>query len=123
MSDSSFAAQTRHRRPLTTAGRPPVLDVVDDNWASETLSDDDIDVKQLESSIAPLLEEGELDADAVVVSSSQSGSGVNSAAERRRREEGRWNDLALDYFDSATTSSSTVMTSGPGAHNNASQRQ
>lgn len=94
MSDSSYPSLTRHRRPLSTAGRPPALDVIDDLWASETLSDDEIDVEQHEAVIAPMLEEGDLDVDAVVVLSTS----LNSAVERRRREEGRWNDLALDYF-------------------------
>ena len=97
MSDSSFAAATRHRKPYSTAGRPPSLDVIDDGWAADILSDDEIDVKQQEAAIAPLLDEGE-DVDAVVVSTGHSGSAAG-AAERRRREEGRWNDLGLDHFD------------------------
>jgi hypothetical protein len=76
------------------------LDIVDDAWAADTLSDDEIDVERHEAAIAPLLEEGELDVDAVVVSTGHSGSAGNGAAERRKREEGRWNDLALDQFDS-----------------------
>lgn len=95
MSDSSYAALTRHRRPLSTAGRPPALDVIDDIWASDTLSDDEIDVERHEAVIAPMLEEGDLDVDAVVVSVSTG----QSAADRKRKEEGRWNDLAMDYFE------------------------
>ena len=95
-SDSNYNAATRHKRPLSTAGRPPALDVVDDAWAADTLSDDEIEVSaQREADLAQLLEtEGELD-DAVVVAAGQNGS-----AERRRREEGRWADLGLDNLDS-----------------------
>ena len=106
MSDSSYAAITRHRRPFSTAGRPPFLDVVDDVWASEVLSDDEIDVTQYEAVIAPMLEEGELDVDAVVVSTG------HSSAERRRKEEGRWNDLGLDTFGQATASTGQASTAG-----------
>jgi hypothetical protein len=67
-SDSNYAAATRHRRPLSTAGRPPVLEIVDDDWAADKLSDDEVEVGRHEAAVAPLLEEGELDADAIVVS-------------------------------------------------------
>jgi hypothetical protein len=98
-SDSNYNAATRHKRPLSTAGRPPALDVVDDAWAADTLSDDEIEVSaQREADLAQLLEtEGELD-DAVVVAAGQNGSAANGAA--RRREEGRWADLGLDNLDS-----------------------
>lgn len=94
----------RHRRPQSTAGRPPTLDIVDDEWAAATLSDDEIDAKGHEDAISSLLEEGELDVDAVVVPTGS----VNGAAERRRREEGRWNDLGLDYFDPANNASNAA---------------
>jgi hypothetical protein len=97
-SDSNYAAVTRHRRPFSTAGRPPVLDIVDDEWASEKLPDDDVDVRRHEAAVAPLLEEGELDADAIVVSPTGNSSiAANNASERRRREEG-WNELGLDQL-------------------------
>jgi hypothetical protein len=67
-SDSNYAAVTRHLRPFSQAGRPPVLEIVDDDWAADTLSDDEIEVGRHEAAVAPLLEEGELDADAIVVS-------------------------------------------------------
>jgi hypothetical protein len=38
------------------------------NWAADTLSDDEIETSRSEAAVAPLLEEGELDADAIVVS-------------------------------------------------------
>jgi hypothetical protein len=120
MSDSNYAAATRHKRPLSTAGRPPALDIVDDDWAADTLSDDEIEVSaQREADLAGLLDETELD-DAVVVAAGQSGTAANAAAERRRREEGRWNDLGLDAFDSnnnAVGSASTAgaQRSGPGS--------
>mmetsp|Transcript_118886 Transcript_118886/g.332929 ORF Transcript_118886/g.332929 Transcript_118886/m.332929 type:complete len:118 (+) Transcript_118886:150-503(+) len=98
-SDSNYAAVTRHRRPLNAkAGRPPVLELVDDQWAADKLSDDEVDVGRHEAD-AGGFEEGELDADAIVVSpTGNSASAANSAAERRRREEG-WNDLGLDQLD------------------------
>jgi hypothetical protein len=99
-SDSSYVAATRHRRPYSTSGRPPVLEIVDDAWASDKLSDDEVEVARHEAAVAPLLEEGELDADAIVVSpTGNSASAANNAAERRRREEG-WTDLGLDQLDS-----------------------
>lgn len=99
-SDSNYVATTRHRRPYSTSGRPPVLEIVDDAWAADKLSDDEVDVARHEAAVAPLLEEGELDADAIVVSpTGNSASAANNAAERRRREEG-WTDLGLDQLDS-----------------------
>lgn len=100
---------TRHRRPNSTSGRPHVLDVIDDAWASSKLSDDEMDVERHEAAVAPLIEgeEGELDVDTVVVSTGHTtGSAVDSAMERRRREEGRWNDLALDVFDAVGAAAS-----------------
>jgi hypothetical protein len=55
-------------RPFSTAARPPVLELVDDDWAADRLSDDEVEVGRHEAAVAPLLEEGELDADAIVVS-------------------------------------------------------
>jgi hypothetical protein len=113
-SDSNYVAVTRHRRPFArpAAGRPNIL-LVDDNdkieddqhfwtgssaWEMDRLEDDDIPISRHEAIVAPLLEEGELDADAIVVSPTGNSSvAANNATERRRREEG-WSDLALDQF-------------------------
>ncbi|KAL7554870.1 hypothetical protein ACHAWF_018415 [Thalassiosira exigua] len=98
MSDSKNVAAIKLRRRPPGTSRPPNLDVVDDAWAADALSDDELDATRGESAIAPLLEdEGELD-DAVVTAAN-SGSAALGALERRRREEGRWNDLGLDLFD------------------------
>eukprot|EP00585_Thalassiosira_rotula_P010184 CAMPEP_0196142004 /NCGR_PEP_ID=MMETSP0910-20130528/10757_1 /TAXON_ID=49265 /ORGANISM="Thalassiosira rotula, Strain GSO102" /LENGTH=111 /DNA_ID=CAMNT_0041403245 /DNA_START=51 /DNA_END=383 /DNA_ORIENTATION=- len=100
MSDSKNIALTKLRRNPTNPGttRPSNLDIIDDAWAADTLSDDEVEVSRGEASIAPLLEdEGELD-DAVVTTAN-SGSAASGALERRRKEEGRWNDLGLDLFD------------------------
>ncbi|KAL7572537.1 hypothetical protein ACA910_000360 [Epithemia clementina (nom. ined.)] len=95
LSDRNYAAVTRFRRPYST--RPPVwLD--DPTWRSQRLEDDEVDVQRFESAVAPLLEEGELDADAIVVTPAGNSSvAANHAAERRRREE-RWNDIGLDQL-------------------------
>ena len=106
MSDSCYSAATRHRPPTSTAGRPPSLELISDDWAAATLSDDELD-DRYESHIAPILggdEEGELalDVDAVVVSTSigQGGAGSSSGGMRdKRAEDGRWNDLGLDQLD------------------------
>jgi hypothetical protein len=113
-SDSNYAAATRHRRPFSTAGRPPVLDIVDDEWASARLPDDDVSVAKYEAAVAPLLEEGELDSDAIVVSPTGNSSTVASNAERRRREDLGWNDLGLDQLSAeralpAASASSTAQ--------------
>jgi hypothetical protein len=98
-SDSNYIAVTRWRRPYSTT--PPVwLD--DDAWrTTPTLppeSDDLVDVQKYESAVAPLLEEGELDADAIVVTpSGNSSAAANHAVERRRREE-RWTDIGLEQL-------------------------
>lgn len=78
-SDSNYAAVTRHRRQLNpTAGRPPVLELVDDDWAADKLSDDEVEVGRHEAD-AGGFEEGELDADAIVVSpAGNSASAANS---------------------------------------------
>lgn len=96
-SDSNYAAVARHRRPMSTSGRPPVLELVDDDWAADKLSDDEVEVGRHEAAVAPLLEEGELDADAIVSPAGNSSSAVSSS-EQRRREQG-WNDLGLDQLD------------------------
>lgn len=68
-SDSNYASVTRHtRRPLSKSARPVVLEVVDEAWAADKLSDDEVEIARHEAAVAPLLEEGELDADAIVVS-------------------------------------------------------
>ena len=117
MSDSSYTARIRHRgRTLqSTAGRPPSLDIIDDAWAAATLSDDEIDVERQEVAVASLLldEEGNLmDSDAACAflsTAPHSGSAADAAAERRRKEEGRWNDLALDqFFVDANSSNSQI---------------
>ncbi len=121
MSDSSYAAATRHKKPYSTTGRPYNLEIIDDTWASDTLTDDEVNCDAQEAAIASyFLDEGDfLDVDAVVVSISagrysgggghgghsghsggHGGGGTANAMERRRREEGRWNDLALDMFNS-----------------------
>lgn len=105
-SDSSYSSVTRYtRRPFTSkskssAGAVQVaLHIVDEAWVADTLSDDEVEIARHEAAVAPLLEEGELDADAIVVSpTGNSASAANNAAERRRREEG-WNDLGLDQID------------------------
>ncbi|KAL7542374.1 hypothetical protein ACHAXR_011717 [Thalassiosira sp. AJA248-18] len=104
MSDSKNIAATKLRRPThqPTNPRPSNLDIIDDAWASDKLSDDELELTSpgYEAAIAPLLEdEGELD-DAVVTTAN-SGSAASGALERRRKEEGRWNDLGLDLFDDA----------------------
>lgn len=96
---SSDGSYVRYRRPFSTAGRPCNIDVVDDEWASDKLVDDNLEISRHEAAVAPLMEEGELDADAIVVSpTGNSSSAASNASERRRREEG-WNDLALDQID------------------------
>jgi Apc13p protein len=105
-SDSNYAAATRLLRPMSTAGRPSVLEVVDDEWAADKLSDDEVDVGRHEAAVAPLLEEGELDADAIVSPAGNSSSAV-TAAERRRREEG-WTDLGLEHLDISGNGSTTT---------------
>jgi len=98
MSDSSYAAVTRHRRPYSTSGRPPELERIDDAWAAESLSDDEIDVHRHELAIAPLLDDNDLDIDAVVISNGQMGPAFTSAFERRRRDGTKWTDLAMDIY-------------------------
>lgn len=102
MSDSSYSSATRHRQPYSKAGRLPTLDIVDDEWAADTLSDDEVNCDIHEAAIASLLDEGDLDVDTVVVSAGHSGSAASSAAERRKREEGRWNDMGLDNFTASS---------------------
>ncbi len=95
MSDSNYIAATRHRKTNSTAGRPPSLEIVDDEWAADQLSDDEVDCHQHEVLIQPLL--GDIDVDAVVVSTGHSDS-TQTDSDRRRRED-KWNDLGLDRLD------------------------
>ena len=102
LSDSKNIALTKLRRNPNAkpgAARPSNLGVIDNAWAADALSDDELSLACGESSIAPLLEdEGELCDDAVVTAAN-SGSAASGALERRRKEEGRWNDLGLDLFE------------------------
>ncbi len=98
MSDSSYAAFTRHRRPYSSSGRPPELERIDDAWVAESLSDDEIDVHRHELTIAPLLDDNDLDIDTVVISNGQMGSAFTSAFERRKRDGTKWTDLAMDIY-------------------------
>jgi len=112
-SDSSYAAVTRHQRLNNmnnkVAGRPSALEIVDDDWAADKLSDDEVEIGRHELAVAPLLEEGELDADAIVSPAGNSSTALSSS-ERRRREEG-WNDLALEQLGRTTNPiSATVPT-------------
>lgn len=125
MSDSSYAARIRHRgRSLqSTAGRPPSLDIIDDAWAAATLSDDDIDVERHEVAVASMLldeEDDLLDSDAACAfaAAPHSGSTADVAAERRRKEEGRWNDLGLDQFfaDASAANNSSNNSNNQGSH-------
>jgi hypothetical protein len=106
MSDSRNIALSKLRRPRHRHGtsattRPCNLDVIDDAWASDKLSDDEIDedtTRGAESAISSLLEdEGEMDDG--IVTAANSGSAAMGALERRKREEGRWDDLGLDLFE------------------------
>lgn len=98
MSDSSSVTINKLRRPYPGTSRPSNIDIIDDAWAADKLSDDEVEVERSEAAIAQILEdEGEMD-DAVVTTAN-SGSAASGAAERRRKAEGRWNDLGLDLFD------------------------
>ena len=100
MSDSKNISTTKLRRPISkpTNPRPSNLDIIDDAWAADKLSDDELELSTGEAAIAPLLEdEGELDDG--IITTANSGSAAISALERRRKEEGRWNDLGLDLFE------------------------
>lgn len=98
MSDSKNVLVNKLRRQYPGTGRPSNLEIIDDAWVSDTLSDDEVEVEKSEAAIAPLLEdEGEMD-DAVVTTAN-SGSAAMGTLERRRKEEGRWNNLGLDLFD------------------------
>jgi hypothetical protein len=95
MSDSSYIAVTNHRKPFDTSGRPPVLELIDDDWAADVLEEEDLPTKAYE---VPLLEDGDLDGEQAVVTTGTSSSAVTNLEERRRRDEG-WNDLGLDQLD------------------------
>lgn len=96
MSDSSYIAVTNnHRKPFDTSGRPPVLELVDDEWAADVLEEEDLPTKAYEISLE---EEDDLDGEPAVVTTGTSSSAVTNLEERRRREEG-WNDLGLDQLD------------------------
>ena len=106
MSDSKYSALTKLRRPhhnhASAAGTGyRNLDIIDDAWAADKLSDDEIDettTRGAESQISSLLEdEGEMDDG--IVTAANSGSAAGGALERRRKEEGRWDDLGLDLFE------------------------
>jgi Apc13p protein len=93
-SDSNYAAVTRHRRPFSTSGRPPVLEMMDDSWAGSKLDNDEI---VLHHTPAVPLEDDEDGGDAAAAVTPNSSAAVTAASDRRRREEG-WTDLGLDLL-------------------------
>ena len=111
-SDSNYFAVARTRRQPVKPGRPVcIVDVVDDDWIKDVLPNDDVDVSRHELLVAPLLEEGELDNDAMVVSPAGNSSATAvGARERRRREEG-WNDMGLEQLDGGNVSELLVNNS------------
>jgi hypothetical protein len=120
MSDSKYSALTKLKRPhhnhASAAGTGyRNLDIIDDAWAADKLSDDEIDettTRGAESQISSLLEdEGEMDDG--IVTAANSGSAAGGALERRRREEGRWDDLGLDLFEGGV-GNNTSNTGGGG---------
>jgi hypothetical protein len=120
MSDSSYIAVTNHRRPFDTSGRPPALELVDDEWAADVLEEEDLPTKTYE---VPLMGEDDYDNDgepAVVVTTGTSSSAVTNMEERRRREEG-WNDLGLDQLDQRGPEGGS--SSGANHHNNGGNSQ
>jgi hypothetical protein len=136
-SDSSYIAVTRHRRPYSTAGRPPNVDVFPQSWVTMERRewDEDIPVQRYEALVAPLLEEGEWDAaESAVVSPSgnSSSAAAHCAAERRRREDG-WTDLALEALLDPTgmpfptntnaTNNTTTNTQGSSSQNHHHHQQ
>ena len=125
-SDSNYAAATRHLRHRRLAVQLAAVTKEDHKggeeegeiWSSfgavEQLEDDDIPVERHEAVVAPLLEEGELDADAIVVSpTGNSSAAANNASERRRREEG-WSDLGLEQFSASLMAARSTATSRGG---------
>jgi hypothetical protein len=152
MSDSNYAARCRHKRsflpphPSHTSGpsfaRPAPLDIVDDEWAAETLSDDDIDIPpSCHIPLSQLLDDSDVGGDAfggmmsgagagggiaatadgaAVASATHSGAVAEAAMERRQRAEMQWNELALDQFDALhvgpITRSAPSAGSTAGAH-------
>ncbi|KAL3768122.1 hypothetical protein ACHAWO_008290 [Cyclotella atomus] len=107
MSDSSSVTVNKLRRPYPGTSRPSNLDIVDAAWAADKLSDDELELEKGEAAIAQILEdEGEMD-DAVVTTAN-SGSAASGAAERRRKVDGRWNDLGLDLFDNGNGGNGVV---------------
>jgi hypothetical protein len=116
-SDSNYAAVTRQRRHRNQVPTVVASDFESDwDWDGDVLEPDDVEISQHEAAVAPLLEEGELDSDAIVVSpTGNSSSAATVASERRRREEG-WNDLALEHFvDSAAAAAATSNASSVAA--------
>jgi len=123
MSDSKNVLVNKLRRRYPGTGRPSNLDIIDDTWTSDTLSDDEVEIEQTEQKIAPLLED-ESELDDAVISTANSGSAAMGALELRRKEEGRWNDLGLDLFDNGSGSGSgmTLHQSGGGGGGGGGQR-
>mmetsp|Transcript_30826 Transcript_30826/g.45597 ORF Transcript_30826/g.45597 Transcript_30826/m.45597 type:complete len:116 (-) Transcript_30826:233-580(-) len=103
MSDSSYIAVTNHRRPFDISGRPPVLELIDDEWAADVLEEEDLPTKAYE---IPLFEDDDLDGEPAVVATGTSSSAVTNLEDRRRRDEG-WNDLGLDQLDQRPETIST----------------
>lgn len=141
--DSNYIAVSRHRRPFSTAGRPPILEIVDDAWACETvLPDDDLIIARHEAASSNLLlfAEDEVDGDHTSVpvvtpstnnapgggsgGSNGGGGGGNSFVDRRRREE-IWNDLGLDQLINSSNGETTLtnIVSGSSGQRHTSQNQ
>jgi hypothetical protein len=114
-SDSKNISASKLRRRYPGTSRPSNLDIIDDAWAADKLSDDEVETARGEHAISLILEdEAELDYDGIVTSANSS-SAAMGALERRRKEEGRWNDLGLDLFDGAGNNNGTAGGGGSGS--------
>jgi len=116
-SDSSYAAVTRHRRPYSTAGRPPVFRR-DPHHRLLSNDDDDVLLQHHEESVTT--EEEDPDAGCVAPAGNSSAA-AQSLRERRRREEG-WNDHGLEALLASATAGAGALGVGE-SNSNAAQQQ
>mmetsp|Transcript_10133 Transcript_10133/g.13184 ORF Transcript_10133/g.13184 Transcript_10133/m.13184 type:complete len:169 (-) Transcript_10133:302-808(-) len=115
MSDSSYARRRFHFGSHMNFARPANIDLVDDEWAMDALSDDDIDFLNYSSTLAPSThetilnfqrEEEVLEGDAYGSGTmfAISGSSALLSGNPNRSEDDKWLDLGLDSLQAQIAS-------------------
>lgn len=101
MSDSSYAKKRSHfHNTHNIRGRPQNLDLIDDQWACDMLSDDEVEIAPINEAMfleqnCAIPEEEDMEGDTLMVSAVVAAA---TASEQRKKQDDKWTDLGLEAF-------------------------